>query len=358
MPCHLLLPLRAAARSAGSRLRWNLGHRNRNPDLTRSIAFPALLLCASAATASVLPVQPALAQPQLVQVQSAPTSGAPNTGVFLQGDAPSNGQTCTFTINQPIATGDTVVGFIHIMNAQDNTYMAPQAVTDNKGAIYTLAAPVDWLPWQEGINIFYLTNVQGNPTSFTLDFTNYPASGGTVLGGCNVGIAEYSGAGNVVVAVPTQLSGPAPSITVSPTSPALIWLFTADWYSDNNATVDQNTSLLQNSGFRVITDNWHTENIVVWSSNNLIQTSPITLTLNAPGADSCAAGAGSGISRFIRLPMFGRFHGCPTVLAAVALQSSNGFRSPPLPSPSPPPSPFPPFPTSPQPFAATLPGFP
>jgi hypothetical protein len=53
MPCHLPLPVRAAARSAGSRLRWNRRHRSRTPDLTCRIAFAALLLCASAATASV-----------------------------------------------------------------------------------------------------------------------------------------------------------------------------------------------------------------------------------------------------------------------------------------------------------------
>jgi hypothetical protein len=310
MPCHLPLPVRAAARSAGSRLSWNRRHRSRNPDLTRSIAFAALLLCASAATASVS----GQTTPQLVQSQSV---GTPPGTQF-------SNQQCTFSFSQAIGSGDTVVGFVHSSNYNDSYPMTPDWVADNNGVYYTLAGAVQWLPWQEDINIFYLTNIQGNPTSFTFDFSNYPNSGNTVGGPCNVGFSEYSGVGSVVVAGPTLTNGADPSITVTPTTTSLIWAFAANYGGDA-------FSYLQNSGYTGLINNFSQDDIGVWGSNATVGAGAQTLTWTNPNYSPCT-GQASGVT-------------CPAMLAVVALQSTSPS-SPSSPSPSPSPSsPSPPRPT-------------
>ena len=257
-------------------------------------------------------VQPSWAQstPHVVQAATVPFSGA------LDEQVPGNGlptaeQKCVWTLDQAIGSGDTIVGYVHSENNHDNVYMAPRAIVDNNGMSYTLTPPVSWQPWNEAITIFYLTNIQGNPTSFTFDFTQYPATEPTILGPCNFGLVEYSGVTSVTVAGPTQSGEANPAIEISPTAPALIWAFAADVANISN----QNTDLLQNSGFSTLLDNWATDNIMVWGSSDLIQTSPVTLTVYAPGGDACFKSIVAG--------------GCPTVLAAVALQGAHTAQDPP-----------------------------
>jgi hypothetical protein len=245
--------------------------------MTRSIALAALLLCASAATARVSGQTSAII-PQLVQAQSTALS-------------PVSNQQCTFTFHNGIGSGNTVIGFVHSANNADNYPMTPDWVKDNNNVAYTLAGVVEWIPFRENINIFYLTDVQGNPTSFTFDFSNYPSSGNTVLGPCNVGFAEYSGVGSVVVAGPTQNSGTSPSITISPTLPALIWLFAADFGGGFGS--------LQNAGYTGIINNWNTDDVGVWGSSFIMPPGSLTLNVNAPQGNLYS-----------------------TILAAVALQIS------------------------------------
>jgi hypothetical protein len=228
-------------------------------------------------------------QPRLVQAQSST-------------NAPFSNQQCTLRFSNAIRSGDTVVGFVHSTNSTDTSPMTPDWVKDNKNVAYVLAGAVQWLPWPEDINIFYLTNVQGNPTSFTFDFSNY-----STAAYCNVGFAEYSGVSSVVVAGPTLISGTSPSITISPTSRALIWLFAADFDAGKGGF-----SLLQNSGYTGIIDNWSYDDIGVWSSNSTVPAGSLTLNVNAPLGNQNPCDGTS-------------YNGCPTTLAAVALQGAPFF---------------------------------
>jgi hypothetical protein len=230
------------------------------------------------------PFQPTI-NVQLVQAQSTRT-------------APFSNQQCTLTFSNGIRSGDTVVGFVHSSNNTDTSPMTPDWVMDNNNVAYVLAGAVQWLPWSEDINIFYLTNVEGNPTSFTFDFSNY-----STVAICNVGFAEYSGVSSVVVAGPTLISGTSPSITISPTSPALIWLFAADYGGGFGS--------LQNSGYTGIIDNWSYDDIGVWSSNSTVPAGSLTLNVNAPRGNENPCDGTS-------------YNGCPTTLAAVALQGATG----------------------------------
>jgi hypothetical protein len=225
-------------------------------------------------------------QPRLVQTQSTAHASVSN-------------QQCTLRFSNGIRSGDTVVGFVHSTNNTDTSPMTPDWVMDNNNVAYVLAGAVQWLPWPENINIFYLTNVEGHPTSFTFDFSNY-----STAPDCNVGFAEYSGVSSVVVAGPTLISGTSPSITISPTSRALIWLFAADFGGG--------FSSLQNSGYTGIIDNWSTDDIGVWSSNSTVPAGSLTLKVNAPIGNQNPCDGTS-------------FNGCPTTLAAVALQGAGFF---------------------------------
>jgi hypothetical protein len=219
--------------------------------------------------------------PRLVQAQSST-------------HAPSSNHQCTLKFSKPIGSGNTVIGFVHSTNNTDTSPMTPDRVTDNNNVAYVLGGAVQWLPWPEDINIFYLTDVTGFPTSFTFDFSNY-----STAADCNVGFAEYFGVFSVVVAGPTLIPGTSPSITISPTSPALIWLFAADF--------GVQFSYLQNSGYTGIIDNCGPDSICVWNSDSIVPAGSLTLSVNAPLGNAN--------------PCDGTPHnGCPTVLAAVALQ--------------------------------------
>jgi hypothetical protein len=209
-------------------------------------------------------------------------------------------QKCVWQFSQPIGTGDTVVGYVHSADQNDLNEMYPQYVTDNAGNTYNLSSGVHWVPWPEDIGIWYLTNIQGNPDTFTFDYTQYPASGGTVLDFCDVGFAEYSGVTGLTVANPVLIPGSSPSITISPTAPALIWAFASPYTGGPGS--------LLNSGYGVIIPDFG-DDIGVWGSNSIVQSDSVTLNWNAPAGDQ-------------NNPCYGS-NGCPTVVAAVAVQGGD-----------------------------------
>ncbi|HEY2529829.1 MAG TPA: hypothetical protein VGJ20_18125 [Xanthobacteraceae bacterium] len=250
-------------------------------------------------TASAVPGFPAFAQtpqtPTLVQALT-------DHGVA---SAHANGtQKCVWQFNQPIGIGDTVVGYIHSADETDQNEMYPQSVTDDAGNTYNLSSGVHWVPFPEDVGIFYLTNIQGNPQTLTFDYTQYPASDGTILDFCDVGFAEYSGAASVTVVNPVLMPGTEPSITISPTAPALIWAFATPF-----ASYAEDLSSLQNPGYSVIIDDFSTDNMGVWGSNSLVPAGQLTLQWFAPlGNQNPCDGS--------------TYNGCPTVVAAVAVQGS------------------------------------
>ena len=237
-------------------------------------------------------------------VRAVACCGGSGTNMFGSNPVSDGNQHCTWTFPQAIAPGDTIVGFAHSTNYNDQFPMAPQSVTDNAVPAnkYNLTSPVQWIPFLETINIFWLTNIQGGPTSITMDFSQYPNSGNTVLGTCDEGFAEYSGASSIVVAGPNLIAAPnnSASITVSPTAPALIWAFAANFDGDA-------FSFLQTSGFTGLIDEFMQKDIGVWGSNSAVPAGAVTLTWNIPDANSNPCDDSS-------------MNGCPPVLAAVAVQ--------------------------------------
>jgi hypothetical protein len=218
------------------------------------------------------------------------------------GSAHANGtQKCVWQFSQAIRTGDTVVGYVHSADQNDQTEMYPQSVTDNAGHTYNLSAGVHWVPWPEDIGIWYLTNIQGNPDTFTFDYTQYPASDGTVLDFCDVGFAEYSGATSLTVANPVLIPGTSPSITISPTARALIWAFASPYLGS--------ASSMLNPGYSVIINDLSTDDMAVWGSNSIVPAGSLTLKWNAPTGNQNPCDGSTN-------------NGCPTVVAAVAVQGS------------------------------------
>jgi hypothetical protein len=106
--------------------------------------------------------------------------------------------------------------------------------------------------------MWYLTNVQGNPTTF---YFNFPA--GTTGFICNVGLVEYSGAStvNAVVGPIATASTPLPSLTIAPATLSLIWAFGA------TNSVDDGSDLLTPL-FSLLINNQSTNGLAVWGSNS------------------------------------------------------------------------------------------
>jgi hypothetical protein len=235
-------------------------------------------------------------------VRAVACCGGSGTNKYGSNPVSDGNQHCTWTLPQAIAPGDALVGFAHSTNNNDQFPMAPQSVTDNAGNIYNLTPAVTWIPFPEPINVFWLTNIQGSPTSITMDFSQYPNSGNTVLGTCDEGFAEYSGATSIVVAGPNSIPAPnnSASITVSPTAPALIWAFAANFGGDA-------FSFLQTSGYTGLIDEFMQKDIGVWGSNSAVPAGAVTLTWNIPEGNSNPCNDSS-------------MNGCPPVLAAVAVQ--------------------------------------
>jgi hypothetical protein len=206
---------------------------------------------------------------------------------------------------QPVGTGHTVVGWVHGSNISDNNLMWPNWIKDNLGNTYIMVNQVEWKPWHEYIVVFYLQNVQGNPTSFIVDFSQYPASGSTILGPCDLDFAEYSNVDNLVIADPNLVYGSTASIQISPTANARIWAFASPFGSANSSIL---AGWLRNSGYSFILNDWNND-MGGWQSNALVAPGTITLTWDSPlGSPGTCPGIGGGEN------------GCPTVVAAVALQ--------------------------------------
>jgi len=226
------------------------------------------------------------------------------TSLFVGGVSVDN-QQCTNTWGpgsaaggSAIGTGDTVVGYVHLGDSlQDGTtYLHPNWISDNLGNTYTMQT-VNWVPWGETITIFYGTNVQGNPTSFTIDFSQYPASGGTIPGPCDLGFAEYSGVSGVnATAGPTISPGANPSLSITTTAPSVVFLYGAlNW--DSFGT-------LHNTGYTGMIDDHSFNGMVVWQGN--VPAGQTTYVWdNGEGA--------SGTCSYDP-------NGCPAGVAAVALQ--------------------------------------
>jgi hypothetical protein len=260
--------------------------------------------------------QPSLQQNQPSQQAGTPpsTSGSSGVPTIIQkitnhdvGSSPSNGtQKCVWQFSQPIGTDDTVVGYVHSTNYYDNTEMYPKAVYDNAGHTYNLSPGVHWAPYPEDIGIWYLTNIQRNPNTLTFDYAQYPASGNTVLNGCDLGFVEYSGVTGisaVVNPVNDNASGPSPSLTISPTTSSLIWVFGA-----TNSGPGDGSDLLT-SGYSLLVNNEPTDGMGVWGSNSTVSPGSITLTWNNSrywNATVCGDGTATTT-------------GCTTIMAAVAL---------------------------------------
>jgi hypothetical protein len=230
------------------------------------------------------------------------------------GTAP--GQQCVYTFPRPIATGNTVVGFVHSSNKDDrpvpaqasdptHALMYPQWVRDSAGNNYTLTTPTFWSPWPEYDTLFYRTNVTGNPTRITADFNQYPASGNTILGVCNMGFAEYSGVTAVSPVVnPVSVNGTSPSITITPTAPSLILTFASlDFQGVTTA------SQLTNAGFVVVMDSLAADDTAVWQSTSMQPAAPLTLIWTKKHYNDATCQVHSKITGT-----------CPAVLGALAIR--------------------------------------
>jgi hypothetical protein len=241
-----------------------------------SLAFAMLIIVGA------VPVQPVLSAPAVVQAPSiALTSGT---------------QQCVWQISQPIRSGDTVVGFAHVGGGGGTAEAYQQSVTDNAGNQYNLTAGVHWAPYPEDIGMWYLTDVQGNPTTF---YFNFPA--GTTGLGCNLGLVEYSGATTVnAVAGPiATASSPLPSLTILPTTLSLIWALGATNSADDGSD-------LLSPGYRLLINNQPNYGLAVWGSNSPVQADVLVWSNPYWNATICADGTHTST-------------GCSTVMIAAAI---------------------------------------
>ena len=197
---------------------------------------------------------------------------------------------CSWTIPQAIAAGNTVVGFFHTTDINDETTQAPTSVADDAGNTYTMSSVLHWLPWNEDVGMWYLTNVRGNPRTFTF-------SGFQVPPYCNLGLTEYSGVSNIETAGPTLSSSATPALSITPTASSWIWAFAAPFRAGINS--------LQNSGYGVLIDNINTDDMAVWGSLAQVPAGSLTLRWNAPLGPPGACDGFPG--------------GCPTAMMAAAL---------------------------------------
>jgi len=248
----------------------------------RILSCPTILLLLSFAVARAQFPGPAVGLPTPTStpaiVQSLTSHGV--SSMNTTGDP----QICTWTLSQPIAAGDTVVGYTHMSSNSDTaaTYFNPGAITDNAGNAYNISSPVDWTSFPEDIQIFYLTNVNGPVSTLTFNLSNWSSSHNNI-GFCDVGWTEYKNVNNIVIVNPSLIpsSNTSPSLTITPTAPSLIWAFASPFVEQYNPS---QTLILPSSGYSVIINN-DGDNIDVWGSNSLISTSQ-TLTWNSNNTGS------------------------------------------------------------------------
>jgi hypothetical protein len=197
-------------------------------------------------------------------------------------EIPNTGNSCVWPLPQHISAGNTVVGFVHFSNANDAAENYPSSVTDDAGNTYNLSAGVHWLPWPEDIGIFYLTNVQGNPTQITVGGFAQTPSG-------DFGFTEYSGASSVLVVNPVYIAGDSPSITLTPTSTASLFVFESVYGPTDSYPISASTPI------SISIDHSSTDNIAVWNSNSAVSPGSYTFTWNAPlGAPGSCSNSSSG----------------------------------------------------------------
>lgn len=185
--------------------------------------------------------------------------------------------TCTWTLQRPIRAGDTVVGYIHTSDTNDASPLYPAAITDNLGHTYTLSPGVDWTSFPEDIGLWYLKKIQGNPNTFTFNYSGNVPTGHT-LGFCDAGITEYQNVNSIVVVNPVLIasSNTSPSLTINPNNnPSLVWAFASPFVQQDNSS--QTLSSPAN-GYNVIINN-DGDSMDVWGNNSLVST-PQTLTWN------------------------------------------------------------------------------
>lgn len=204
-----------------------------------------------------------------------------------------------------IGSVNTVVGYVHTGNAGISVY--PQSVTDNLGHIYNLSPGIVWGPYGEEIGIWYLSNIQGNPNSFTFDFTQYPASGNTIIQFCDVGFVEYTGVTGINAVVNPFNAGAVQntSLTISPTVQSLIWTLGA-----TNTATDGSDLLI--AGYSILVEGEQAKDgIGIWGSNSTVSPGPLTLTWDNSyyNASTCADATPAGPT------------GCTSIIGAVALSA-------------------------------------
>lgn len=209
-----------------------------------------------------------------------------------------------------IKTGDTIIGFFHQANAQDTSPMYPQSANLTGGTggtqALTLTPNVLWSPFPEDIGMFYLTNIQGNPTTINANFQQYTNSGNTELqaNSCmDAWFTEYTPSTVNAVVNPVLTSGNSPSLTITPTAPSLIWAFASPYTNDV-------AGAMTTPGYSLMLNDLPTDDIGVWGSNSLVPAGAQTLTWDAP------EGATSDVC------LTGPTRSCPTVVMAAAISAA------------------------------------
>jgi hypothetical protein len=284
-------------------------------------ARSALLILAAAALACAGSLAPKVGNPPTAADFGTIQDGPPSTPAQLLGAGPTiwgpatptlvqslgdhgamtcANQICTWTLSRAIRPGATVVGFVHGANENDTNPIYPQSIRDNAGNTYMLTAPVEWVPFHEDIGFFYLTNVQGNPNTFTFDFSQYTSA----VTFEDVGLSEYAGVKSITVVAPVLATGANPTLTISPTSPALIWAFASPFGGSPGS--------LLNQGYSIIINDFPTDDMGVWDSNLMVPEGALTLNWNAPTGTQNPCDGTSNQNR------------CPTVIGAIALQGGGG----------------------------------
>jgi hypothetical protein len=187
----------------------------------------------------------------------------------------ASGSHCTWVLPQAVATGNTIVGYIHGANDGDTVPIYPTSITLGSNTL-SLTPSVNWTSFPEDIGFFYLTNVTGNPTTLTYNFSTTV----TDTGACDSGFVEYSGNTGLLVVNPALQTGTiSPSVTITPTSSALIWGFGTPFENDIEGA-------LTNSGYGLLVNSLANTDMAIWGSNTNVSAGSQNLVWNYPQGNS------------------------------------------------------------------------